>query len=440
LRSDKNVGNVLVAVNKSQIIDVDRSFSEITIGNPKIADVIPLSKRSVYVFGKKLGTTSLTLSGAGGAVIAVVDLTVSFDIGALKSQIFDLVPGQKIEVRPAADGLVLSGQVGSATQMERVLAIARRHAGENVTNLIAVTGSQQVMLQLHFAEVDRRQAKLFGISTDLLYQNGNDLINIGTGDGVSTDPESFGSSLITLVSGDFSGTFLLDFLEEKGALRTLAEPNLIALSGDTARFLAGGEFPIPVGQDFDGGRRDITIEFKEFGISLSFTPTVLADGLINLELFSEVSQIDPDNSIQLENLVIPGLEVRRAKTTVEVGNGQAFAIAGLLRENFKDDVRQIPLLGDLPVLGALFRSAAYQSGLTELVIVVTPYLVQPTTPAQLASPNDSFIAPNAEELFLLGRTEGQPRQPVKSESEDSSAELHRTLVGGIVGPHGYILR
>jgi len=437
LRADRNVGEVLIAVNKSQILELEEPFTEVTIGNPEVADVVPLSKRSVYVFGKALGTTSLTLSGVGGRVIAVIDLVVSYDLDVIKSQIFDLVPGQRVEIRPAGSGVVMSGEVSSAAQMQRVLDIVGRYVPDNVTNLISVTGSQQVMLQLHFAEVDRSVAKQFGLSTSLNYINGNDSFQVNTGDGVSTDPPSFGSSLISLVSGDFSGAFLIDLLEEKGAIKTLAEPNLISLSGDTARFLAGGEFPIPVGQDVaNNSVVEITIEFKEFGISLSFTPTVLSEGLVNVELFAEVSEIDPETSIQLGNLVIPGLQVRRASTTVEVGNGQSFAIAGLLRETFKDAVRQVPLLGDIPILGALFRSSAYQSGLTELVIIVTPYLVQPTSPAKLATPVDSFVAPTEEELFLLGRTEGKssPLDP-----NNQATRLDRTSVGGIVGPHGYIL-
>jgi len=230
---------------------------------------------------------------------------------------------------------------------------------------------------------------------------------------------------------------VIDALEEKGVVRTLAEPNLIALSGDTASFLAGGEFPIPVGQDTNDTGVDITIEFKPFGVSLSFTPTVIGEELINLELFTEVSDIDRDTSIRLDRLLIPGLTTRRARTTVELGNGQSFAIAGLLRDDFEDTVRKYPILGDVPVLGQLFRSNGYQLDQTELVVIVTPYLVQPASPTALITPADLFQAPSDAELFLQGKAEGERAGYDPSNSAD---QLGRRSAAGIVGPHGYILR
>jgi pilus assembly protein CpaC len=230
---------------------------------------------------------------------------------------------------------------------------------------------------------------------------------------------------------------VLDALEEKGVVRTLAEPNLIALSGDTASFLAGGEFPIPVGQDVDGNSVDITIEFKPFGVSLSFTPTVIGDELVNLELFTEVSDIDPTTAIRINNLSIPGLTTRRARTTVELRNGQGFAIAGLLRDDFEDTVRAYPLLGNVPVLGQLFRSNGYKLDQTELVVVVTPYLVKPAAPTALLAPTDLFQAPSDAELFGEGKAFGETAGYDPSNSAD---QLGRRSAAGIVGQHGYILR
>jgi pilus assembly protein CpaC len=427
LRAGQHAGAVLVPIHMSQIVELDQRYSEVSIGNSEIADVVPLSTHSLYVFGKRLGTTSLTLTGARGEVIAVADLVVSFDVEGLKRQIFDLVPGQPIEVRPASDGLVVSGQVASAAQLDRVLAIAERYAPERVTNLIEVTGSQQVMLAVRFAEVERAVVKQLGFS-NVLIADGNDATGIVvTGDG--PDPTSFALADITAALGDLSLDILLDTLEEKGVVKTLAEPNLIALSGDGARFLAGGEFPIPVGRDED----EIEIEFKEFGVSLSFTPTVLASDLINLELFTEVSEIDANNSILLDDLVIPGLKVRRARTTVELTDGSSFAIAGLLQEDFEDSVRQFPILGDVPVLGTLFRSTAWQTGQTELVVIVTPHLVKPVQAENLLGPDELFEPPSEAELFLLGRTEGERPgfEPTAGSLNDSA---------GIVGPYGYILK
>lgn len=438
LKTDLHAGEVLVPINMSQVIELDGHFGEVSIGNPEIADVVPLTTSSIYVFGKQFGTTSLTVTGSQGEVMAVVDLVVSFNIEELKQQLHDLVPGQRFEVRPAHDGLVLSGQVASAAALDRALAIASRYAPDRVTNLVEVTGSQQVMLAVRFAEVERSVVKQLGFSNAFAI-NGNDVqAAIVTGDGPSIDPPSFAIADLAATIGDFTLDILLDTLEDKGVVKTLAEPNLIALSGDSAQFLAGGEFPIPVAQNVrDDGAIDVTIEFKEFGVSLSFTPTVLASDFINLELFTEVSEIDPNTSILADNLVIPGLKVRRAETTIELGDGQSFAIAGLLQEDFEDAVRQFPILGDVPVLGTLFRSTAWKTGQTELVVIVTPHLVRPVRPGSLLSPDELFDPPTQAELFLMGKTEGggtsdKPDQGLPPPGLVSAA--------GIVGPYGYILK
>ncbi len=432
-----HAGEVLVPINMSQVIQLDGNFGEVSIGNPEIADVVPLTTSSIYVFGKQFGTTSLTVTGEQGQVMAVVDLVVSFNIDELKERLHDLVPGQSFEVRPAHDGLVLSGQVASTAALDRALAIANRYAPDRVTNLVEVTGSQQVMLAVRFAEVERSVVKQLGFTNAFAINSGDFDAALITGDGPPIDPPSFAIADIAATIGDLSLDLLLDTLEDKGVIKTLAEPNLIALSGDNAEFLAGGEFPIPVGRDEDDNGVEVTIEFKEFGVSLSFTPTVLASDFINLELFTEVSEIDPNTSILADDLVIPGLKVRRAETTVELGDGQSFAIAGLLEENFEDAVRQFPILGDVPVLGTLFRSSAWKSGQTELVVIVTPHLVRPVRSTSLLSPDQLFDPPTPAELFLMGRTEGQG---TSSPSGEAGAAPGLIGAGGIVGPHGYILK
>jgi pilus assembly protein CpaC len=437
LKQGLHAGEMLVPINMSQVIELDGRFGEVSIGNPEIADVVPLSTSSIYVFGKQFGTTSLTVTGPSGEVMAIVDLVVSFNIEELKQQLHDLVPGQRFEVRPAHDGLVLSGQVSSTTALDRALAIASRYAPDRVTNLVEITGSQQVMLAVRFAEVERSVVKQLGF-TNALDINGNDAQGgFISGDGPSVNPPSFAIVDIAATIGDLTIDALLDTLEDKGVIKTLAEPNLIALSGDSAQFLAGGEFPIPVGRTVgDGGDVEVAIEFKEFGVSLSFTPTVLASDFINLELFTEVSEIDPNTSILADDLVIPGLKVRRAETTVELGDGQSFAIAGLLQENFEDAVRQFPILGDVPVLGTLFRSSAWQSGQTELVVIVTPHLVRPVQATSLLSPDQLFDPPTPAELFLLGKTEGGDPAGAPGRGLDQGL----ISAAGIVGPHGYILK
>ena len=435
LQNELHAGEVIVPVNMSEVIQLDGSFGEISIGNPDIADVVPLTTSSVYVFGKQFGTTSLTVTGQRGEVMAVVDLVVSFNIEELKERLHDLVPGQRFEVRPAHDGLVLSGQVASSAALDRALAIANRYAPDRITNLVEVTGSQQVMLAVRFAEVERSVVKQLGF-TNAFAIDGSDVQSaLITGDGPAGGPASFAIADLAATIGDVSLDLLLDTLEDKGVIKTLAEPNLIALSGDNAEFLAGGEFPIPVSSsEADDGSIDVTIEFKSFGVSLSFTPTVLASDFINLELFTEVSEIDPTASILVDGLAIPGLKVRRAETTVELGDGQSFAIAGLLQEDFEDAVRQFPILGDVPVLGTLFRSAAWRSGQTELVVIVTPHLVRPVRPGSLLTPDQLFDAPTEAELFLMGRTEGD------GEGLGGAPPPGLARAAGIVGPYGYILK
>jgi pilus assembly protein CpaC len=429
LDSSRHGGEFVVPLNKSQLLRVDQPFEEISVGNAEIADVVPMTKQQIYVLGRQLGSTNLTVLGRQGQVIAVVDLVVSFDVEGLKAKLFELMPDERIEVRPAGDAILLSGRVTSAERLGRTLAIAERYAPGKVTNLLSVGGSQQVMLAVRFAEVQRSAAKQLGLSS-LVLEGGDASFQFDSGDGI--DPESFATGLFSYATGNFSLDLLFDTLEEKGVVKTLAEPNLIVLSGDTAAFLAGGEFPIPVSQREDA----ITIEFKEFGVGLSFTPTVLDNALVNLVLETEVSAIDETVSVTTDGIQVPGLTVRRATTTVELSDGQSFAIAGLLQDDFRDAIRQFPWLGDLPVLGTLLRSTEYQSRQTELVLVITPRLVQPVAAGALTTPADNFLTPSEADLFLLGRTVGRP----PASGSGSTRVLRAQHAGGIDGPHGYILQ
>jgi pilus assembly protein CpaC len=424
LEPGPHAGEFIVPLNKSQLLRIDRPFAEVTVGNPEIADVVPLTTQLVYVLGKQLGATNLMLMGQGGRVIAVVDLVVSFDVAGLKSKLFELLPGETVEVRPAGDAIVLSGQVSSAAQLARALALAERFAPQKVTNLLTVGGTQQVMLQVRFAEVQRSTVKQLGLNSLITATGDRTAFAFASG---IPNPEAFAATALGIVSGDVTIDLLLDALERKGLVRTLAEPNLIALSGDTASFLAGGEFPIPVASDRDDSGITITVVFKQFGVSLAFTPTVLGDDLVNLVLNTEVSAIDPTVSVITTDITVPGLSVRRTSTTVELRDGQSFAIAGLLQDDFQNSVRQFPWLGDLPVLGTLLRSTEYQRQQTELVVIVTPRLVAPTTPDALATPADRLRLPSEAELFLLGRLEG--RAPGLDPDR-----------GGLDGSYGYIMQ
>jgi pilus assembly protein CpaC len=431
---DKHAGEFIIPVNKSQVLRLDVPLKDLLVGNAEIADVLALTDRSVYVLGKSVGSTSLTLYGANKQLIAVLDLVVSYDIDGLKAKLFEVMPEEDISVRVAGGSLLLSGVVSGASRLSHALDIASRYAGgaANITNLLSVQGSQQVMLQVRFAEVTRGFSRDIDfnfniLDDDFFFISGN----------LVPDGGSFGNAgtIDSSLGGGVTMSLFFDALEGKGHAKTLAEPNLTALSGDTASFLAGGEFPIPVPQE-DGVT---TVEFKEFGIALAFTPTVLDDGLVNLSVSIEESAIDRTQApAQVEGFIVPGLVIRRADTTVEVRDGQAFAIAGLLRNDFADTISQFPGLGDLPVLGALFRSTGFARRETELVILVTPRLVQPSPVGALVTPADNFIPPTDTDLFLFGRMEA-PGSGMGVGVTNASA-IETQAAGGIDGAYGHIVK
>ena len=317
--------------------------------------------------------------------------------------------------------MVLTGFANDAGMVDRAMQLARTYAGDDVVNLVALRGSQQVMLEVRFAEVKRQTGENIGVRGFANDPNGS--FQAALGGGAALTPGTNGQPVFSIGSitnsfGVFGKTFsalgldfnaYLDTLENKGFAKTLAEPTLVALSGEKASFLAGGEYPIPVVQSSGGGTSSgngslgaVTVEFKPFGVSLGFTPTVLGDRTINLKVEPEVSSIDPAASIQLNGISIPGLQTRRASTTLELRDGQSFAIAGLLQQDFKTTVNQIPILGNIPILGALFRSTEFQKGETELLIVVTPRLVQPIRPDQVHLPTDRVKDPEAADTVLTG--------------------------------------
>ncbi|RMF41801.1 MAG: type II and III secretion system protein family protein [Alphaproteobacteria bacterium] len=410
--------SIVVALNRAVVVESSREFAEVSVANPGIADVAALSNKTVYVLGKAPGRTTLTILGPGGRPITNVDIRVSPDIAEFKERLREVLPGERIEVRTANDGIVLSGKVSGARKIDQALELAERYAPGRVTNLMQVGGTQQVMLKVRIAEMQRSTAKSLGVSLGIRTLFGNFSINGSTNNitltgtpptATYTQPtDAFGSVVGSIAAGNALFVDLaIDALESKGMVRTLAEPNLIALSGDQAKFLAGGEVPIPVPND-----AGIAIEYKPFGVGLSFRPRVIDEDLINIELEAFVSSIDTANGIVLStvggNVLAPAFTVRRANTTVELRDGQSFAIAGLLQDAFTDNASQLPWLGDLPVLGTLFRSTDFQRSQSELVIIVTPYLVVPTDEESIALPTDRIRIPNERELFLLGKVEGTP--------------------------------
>jgi pilus assembly protein CpaC len=415
-------GELDVPVNKSQVLHSDRPYTKALIGNPDVADIVAISDTSVYVLGKKTGTTSLTLYDRDH-LIAVVDVVVGPDVTTLRRQLSGLLPGNQISASMSNDSVVLEGMVHDAVEADRAVQIAETYAPGKVVNLLSLGSAQQVMLDVRFAEVKRSALSQIGLSWGINGDKTNGVIGNGASQLPSINPDgTTGESVKRLGSiidsfaivsrtfrafgADFNVT--LDALETKGAVTTLAEPTLVALSGETANFLAGGEFPVPVSQGSGGngnGNTAITVEWKPFGVSLAFTPTVLADGVINLVVEPEVSAIDPSASITINNLVIPGIQTRRAKTVVEIRDGESFAMAGLIRKDFQDTIRQVPLLGSLPIIGALFRSTGFQHQDSELVMIVTPHLVRPVPEGAMKLPTDRVGPPNEADLLLNGRTD-----------------------------------
>ena len=443
---DLHAGTLEVPLNKSQVVNADRPIAKAMIGNDDIADILPLTDRSIYVLGKKMGTTSLTLYDARGRVIAIMDVAVGPDVELLNSQLRDMLPGQNVEARISNDSVVLTGTVNSAGAADKAARLAKAYAGDKVINLISVGSSQQVMLEVRFAEVNRTSGKEFGISAFGNSAGGS--FSGAFGQSASLTPGAGGIGIIKLDSitgqsgifsqdislGPLSLQGILNAMEAKGFARTLAQPTLIALSGERASFLAGGEFPIPVAQSGGSsganGSQAITVEFKTFGVSLAFTPTVLSDNTINLVVEPEVSEIDPTASLTLNGITIPGLRTRRVSTTLELRDGESFAIAGLLQQDTKVQISQMPLLGSLPIIGTLFRSTRYQKGETELLIVVTPRLVAPIKPSQVRLPTDRVRDPSDVETFLLGQPyQPQELAPIADPKKGAAPDLQTSLDG-----------
>ncbi|EBA18542.1 bacterial type II/III secretion system protein [Roseobacter sp. SK209-2-6] len=403
-----------VPMNRAIVVESDAPFAELSIANPNIADISSLSDRTIYVLGKSPGLTTLTLLDGAGKLITNVNVRVAADVSEFKERLRQILPGEKIEVRTANDGIVLSGTVSSSARLQRALDLAERYAPERVSNLMSVGGVQQVMLKVRFAEMERSVSKT--LSSSLAFGNSGDVIgetgtwldgNNGLGNPVQVTQGTEGAVAISFGAGSFRVGVLLEALEQKGIVRTLAEPNLSALSGQEASFLAGGEYPIPV-VDADG----IGIEYKPFGIELDFIPRVVDQDVINLELEAVVSAIDPTTTVVQNGLTINGFTRRATSTTVELRDGESFAIAGLVQDEFTDSNGQVPWVGDIPIIGALFRSASYQREQTELVIIVSAHLVTPTRGEALTLPTDRVKPPSENELFLFGRTEHNRSGPV----------------------------
>lgn len=393
---------VKVAKGKPRTVRTSVPFYEIVIGDPEVANVNPLTDQSFYVLGNELGTTGIALFDENKQLVGTLDIEVTLDTDRLANTIKEAVPGNNIKVGSANGRLVLSGEANDSQAAEKAKDIAKRFSGEEeIINSVNITSSQQVQLNVRFVEINRQVGQELGTQLSAQYAFGGSSIGLNTNPQSSSNAPA-GAIISRLTTGGLTVDMALRALEDRGVARRLAEPNLIARSGETASFLAGGEFPIPVASK----ENTITVEYKQYGVSLEFTPTVLADGLISLDIAPEVSSVDTSASYQVGNLAIPGFVVRRARTMVDLKSGQSFMIAGLLQSQNDTGTQRLPGLGKLPVLGNLFSSKAYQRRETDLVIIITPYLVQPIDPSKkVRTPMDDTKAPKPLDYFLGERDE-----------------------------------
>ncbi|PLX81853.1 MAG: hypothetical protein C0616_03365 [Desulfuromonas sp.] len=420
-------------LNGSELVMTKFPFKRVSIANPDIADVVVLSPRNLYVYGKKVGYTNIILWEENKGK-TLLDVVVSLDLTGLKERIFKLYPDQHIEVHGTETGIVLTGEVAGPSIVEQVIRLAQSYlpkegsgesrvagtgqSGFGITNLLRVGGHQQVMLEVKFAEVRRNSTKdwqaamgLAGLGSDFFGALGTGTLGVGNTGGLDFNP----GSLLLNFAGNAANIFVnidnftaaLQLLESEGLARTMAEPHLVTQSGQQASFLAGGEFPVPVAQD----NNTITIEYKEFGVGLVFTPVVQANGKITLKVNPSVSAVASTESIpsgiQGASFNVPNLVTRKLDATVELYDGQTVAMAGLLQDDLRESINKIPGLGDLPILGSLFRSNSYINEKTDLLVAVTPHLVNPVKEGTLTFPGEYLVPPNRWEFYFEGRLEGR---------------------------------
>jgi pilus assembly protein CpaC len=408
-----------LSIGRSLIIDLPRDAKEVFVANPKVANAVVRSTRKLFIIGMDNGATSIFVMDTEGRQIATLEVNVGRDLNVLVQTLRTAMPQAQVQVRPAGDSILLTGTVASASEAQQATDIANAFVGVGgsgvqakgaVINAITIRGKDQVMLKVSVVEVARTVLKQFGINTSGNWSAlgngafGPDFRNINPFPvNPSANPGNFLSG--TFSRGGFSINATLQAFERAGVSRVLAEPTLTAISGESAKFTAGGEIPIPTSEecDDDTGRCTIGVEYKPYGVTLSFTPVVLAESRISLRVYTEVSEVDPETQLRIGGIAVPGMKVRKSETTVELPSGGVMMTAGLIQQYHNQAITGLPGLLNLPVLGALFRSRDYQRKETELMIMVTPYIAQPMTADQVARPDDGFVDSHDGQALLLGR-------------------------------------
>lgn len=452
--ADSMVERLTVPLYKSKVVQLNGPVHKVSIGNEEIADILVMRSQQIYVLGKGIGTTNVLLWDKRNRLTASIDVEVTPDVNSLKAKLYEMAPSESIRVNSSQGSILLSGEVSNVGTMDMAVRLAdsflQKPSDEGATqtgevvNLLKIGGSQQVMLKVTVAEMSRDTMKRMGIKFNLLDTQDNawTIAAGSTGGSVGEGLGDVGFTgkglLARYVDSNLVFNIAFDAAKENGSARILAEPTLTTLTGQEAEFLSGGEFPIPV-PDEDG----ITIEFKEFGVGLRFLPVVLDSGTINLSLNVSVTDFADLNSItntvgQDSNaFFVPALNKRSARATVELGDGQTIGIAGLINQNSSEFVNKFPGLGDVPVLGHLFRSSEFMKGETELVILVTPTLAQPFKNEGVRLPGDGFVEPTDAEFYLLGRTYGRKASQNVMASADSAGNMtHETGMGEPSGDNG----
>jgi len=412
-QSVKPTSSLALNVNAGELIRLPRPAAKIFIADPEIADFQAASNRSLLVFGRKPGQTTLYALSDTDGVILSRRIDVAHDVAQLQSFINTELPRSSVQVRSTPAGIVLSGRVETTLESEQAERIAVGFSGspEGVINQLAVTSPTQVNIRVRVVEMSREITRRFQFNWEAAFDVGGSVLGIATGRdflGASANLFTTDSTIVGTGGGSVAGLFrsggtevgaMIDALAQENLITVLAEPNLTAISGETASFIAGGEFPIPVAQSDD----KITIAFKQFGVVLDFTPTVLSPNRISMRVRPEVSELTEEGAITQGAIIIPAITLRRTETTIELGSGQSFAIAGLLQEETRSNVSKFPGLGDIPVLGSLFRSEQFRRNETELVIIATAYLVQPSSTGKYLDPTVGFEPPTDLERILSGK-------------------------------------
>lgn len=424
-------GSLSIEVNKGTLIRLDRPAAEVFIANPDIADVQVKSNRVIYIFGQAQGETSFYALDKDDQTIFSSNIAVTRNLSALRNAYDRLLPGAPIKANMMGQLVVIEGNVGSPAEAAMAEQLARTVLStDKVMNSVNVLQPTQVNLRVRIAEVSRTVLKQLGVNWEGFYTGSNIGFGIANGRDVSNiiaDPvtqlpiEVFnrpdvGNSLFgEIFTGGLDLNYAIDALDQEGFIKVLAEPNLTALTGQSANFLAGGEFPIPI-----PSRDGLGIEYREFGVKLDFTPTVMSTGRISMHVRPEVSDLSTAGAIRVEGISVPSISTRRAETTVELGSGQSFAIAGLIENNVVQDANKFPGLGDIPIIGALFRSEEFRREETELLIVITPYIVRPVGDRQMALPTDGYRAPADMQRFF-GEKRWAETNPGTLENQDRRA-------------------